>query len=216
MEYVDGLTLREVIRPEGPLLANRAAEIGADIAAALHFAHADGVIHRDVKPGNVLITASQVKVTDFGIARAGDPAESLTQAGAVMGTATYFSPEQAQGHVVDPRSDVYSLGVVLYEMVAGRPPFTGENPVAIAYQHVREQPVPPSRNNPDVPGLRRHHRQGHGQEPGQPVPQRRGAAGRPAALHAGPAGVGRAGGRRRRPPAAAPVGADPAAPPSPG
>ncbi|HET7722481.1 MAG TPA: Stk1 family PASTA domain-containing Ser/Thr kinase, partial [Acidimicrobiales bacterium] len=151
MEYVDGLTLRDVIRRQGPLLASRAAEIGADIAAALHFAHVGGVVHRDVKPGNVLITASQVKVTDFGIARAGDPAESLTQAGAVMGTATYFSPEQAQGHVVDPRTDVYSLGVVLYEMVAGRPPFTGDNPVSIAYQHVREEPVPPSRHNPDVP-----------------------------------------------------------------
>jgi serine/threonine-protein kinase len=151
MEYVDGLTLRDVIRRQGPLLANRAAEIGADIAGALHFAHVHGVIHRDVKPGNVLITTSQVKVTDFGIARAGDPAESLTQAGAVMGTATYFSPEQAQGHVVDPRTDVYSLGVVLYEMVAGRPPFTGDNPVSIAYQHVREEPVPPSRHNPDVP-----------------------------------------------------------------
>jgi beta-lactam-binding protein with PASTA domain/predicted Ser/Thr protein kinase len=151
MEYVDGLTLRDVVRRQGPLAATRAAEIGADIAAALHFAHVGGVIHRDVKPGNVLITTSQVKVTDFGIARAGDPAESLTQAGAVMGTATYFSPEQAQGHVVDPRTDVYSLGVVLYEMVTGRPPFTGENPVSIAYQHVREEPVPPSSHNAAVP-----------------------------------------------------------------
>jgi eukaryotic-like serine/threonine-protein kinase len=153
MEYVDGLTLRDLIHRQGPLMASRAAEIGADIAGALHFAHVGGVIHRDVKPGNVLITTSQVKVTDFGIARAGDPAESLTQAGAVMGTATYFSPEQAQGHVVDPRTDVYSLGVVLYEMVAGRPPFKGDNPVSIAYQHVREEPVPPSEYNPDVPAL---------------------------------------------------------------
>jgi len=151
MEYVDGLTLRDVIRRQGPLMAVRAAEIGADIAAGLHFAHVHGVVHRDVKPGNVIITTTQVKVTDFGIARAGDPAESLTQAGAVMGTATYFSPEQAQGHVVDLRSDVYSLGVVLYEMVATRPPFTGDNPVSIAYQHVREEPLPASRHNPDVP-----------------------------------------------------------------
>ncbi len=151
MEYVDGLTLRDVIRRQGPLMASRAAEIGADIAGALHFAHVGGVVHRDVKPGNVLITTSQVKVTDFGIARAGDPSESLTQAGAVMGTATYFSPEQAQGHAVDPRTDVYSLGVVLFEMVTGRPPFTGDNPVSIAYQHVREDPGPPSQYNPDVP-----------------------------------------------------------------
>jgi serine/threonine-protein kinase len=152
MEYVEGPTLREVIRREGPLLAYRAAQLGSEIAAALHFAHVHQCVHRDVKPGNVLIgPQGLVKVADFGIARAGDPAESLTQAGAVMGTATYFSPEQAQGHVVDPRSDVYSLGVVLYEMVTSKPPFTGDNPVAIAYQHVREEAEPPSGRNPDVP-----------------------------------------------------------------
>ena len=152
MEFVDGPTLRELIRSEGPLLPFRAAEIAAEIAGALDFAHRRGVIHRDVKPGNVLISGL-VKVTDFGIARAatGDPQESLTQTGAVMGTATYFSPEQAQGLPIDPRSDVYSLGVVLYEMVTGRPPFIGDSPVAIAYQHVRETPVPPSHHNPDVP-----------------------------------------------------------------
>ena len=152
MEFVDGPTLRELIRNEGPLLPFRAAEIAAEIAGALDFAHRRGVIHRDVKPGNVLISGL-VKVTDFGIARAaaGDPQESLTQTGAVMGTATYFSPEQAQGLQIDPRSDVYSLGVVLYEMVTGRPPFIGDSPVAIAYQHVREDPVAPSQHNPDVP-----------------------------------------------------------------
>ena len=152
MEFVDGPTLRELIRSEGPLLPFRAAEIAAEIAGALDFAHRRGVIHRDVKPGNVLISGL-VKVTDFGIARAAasEPQESLTQTGAVMGTATYFSPEQAQGLPIDPRSDVYSLGVVLYEMVTGRPPFIGDSPVAIAYQHVRETPVPPSNHNPDVP-----------------------------------------------------------------
>lgn len=151
MELVEGPTLRDVIG-QGPLLAARAAGIGADVAGALHFAHRRGVVHRDVKPGNVLLSdTGLVKVADFGIARATDPQDSLTQTGAVMGTATYFSPEQAQGADVDPRSDVYSLGVVLYEMVAGRPPFTGDSPVAIAYQHVREMPVAPSRFNPDVP-----------------------------------------------------------------
>ncbi len=153
MEYVDGATLRDVINSDGPLPADEAAHIGAEIAGALHYAHASGVVHRDVKPGNVILSRGQVKVTDFGIARGGDPAESLTQTGAVMGTATYFSPEQAQGQLVDPRSDVYSLGVVLYEMVTKRPPFTGDSPLSIAYQHVREHPTAPSDHNPDVPPL---------------------------------------------------------------
>jgi serine/threonine-protein kinase len=153
MEYVDGRTLAQLIA-EGPLEPARAASIAADVAGALAFAHRHGVIHRDVKPGNVLIDDSgQVKVTDFGIARAvgGGAQEGLTQTGAVMGTATYFSPEQAQGQPVDARSDIYSLGVVLYEMVTGRIPFAGDNPVAIAYKHVREDPVAPTQVNQAVP-----------------------------------------------------------------
>jgi serine/threonine-protein kinase len=151
MEYVEGRSLRDLMRAEGPVDAQQAAEITAEIAAALAFAHRSGVVHRDVKPGNVLITRSgNVKVTDFGIARAG-ASDALTQTGSVMGTATYFSPEQAQGQPVDGRSDVYSLGVVLYEMVTGGVPFTGDSPVAVAYKHVREDPEAPSRRNPEVP-----------------------------------------------------------------
>ena len=152
MEFVDGRALSAVLREPGPLPPRQTATIGASVAAALAFAHRHGVVHRDVKPGNVLITPDgDVKVTDFGIARAVNTEESLTQTGAVMGTAAYFSPEQAEGKGVDARSDIYSLGVVLYEMATGRPPFTGDSPVAVASKHVRDPPVLPREVNPAVP-----------------------------------------------------------------
>src|SRR5580692_2603376 len=152
MEYVDGRALSAVLKDPEPMPPGQIASIGAGVAAALAFAHRHGVIHRDVKPGNVLITPEgTIKVTDFGIARAVNTEESLTQTGAVMGTATYFSPEQAEGMGVDSRSDIYSLGVVIFEMVTGRPPFLGDTPVAVASKHVREHPPAPREVNPGVP-----------------------------------------------------------------
>ncbi len=152
MEYIEGRALSAVLRDPQPMPPRQMATIGAGVAAALAFAHRHGVVHRDVKPGNVLITPEgDVKVTDFGIARAVNTEESLTQTGAVRGTAAYFSPEQAEGKGVDSRSDIYSLGVVLYEMSVGKPPFTGDSPVAVASKHVRDTPVLPRAANPAVP-----------------------------------------------------------------
>ena len=153
MEYVDGEPLASIIHTQAPIAPGSAAQVAADIAKALSYAHRHGVVHRDVKPGNVLITSDgQVKVTDFGIARAmGSIDDQVTQTGLVMGTATYFSPEQAQGLDVDGRSDIYALGVVLYEMLVGRPPFVGDTPVSIAYQHVQETPPRPRSLNPEIP-----------------------------------------------------------------
>jgi serine/threonine-protein kinase len=153
MEFVNGRTLKEVLAAEGRLMPRRALEITADICAALEFSHRHGIIHRDIKPGNVMLTQTgQVKVMDFGIARAlASGATTMTQTSAVIGTAQYLSPEQARGEAVDARSDVYATGCVLYELLTGHPPFVGDNPVSVAYQHVREDPLPPSESNRDVP-----------------------------------------------------------------
>jgi eukaryotic-like serine/threonine-protein kinase len=152
MEFVNGRTLKELLAVEGRLLPRRAMEITADICAALEFSHRHGIIHRDIKPGNVMMTLTgQVKVMDFGIARAlASGATTMTQTSAVIGTAQYLSPEQARGEAVDARSDVYATGCVLYELLTGHPPFVGDNPVSVAYQHVREDPRAPSHSNRDV------------------------------------------------------------------
>jgi eukaryotic-like serine/threonine-protein kinase len=153
MEYVEGRTLRDILKTEGKLPPRRAMEIAADVSAALDFSHRAGLVHRDVKPANVMITQSgAVKVMDFGIARAvADSSATVTQTANVIGTAQYLSPEQARGEAVDARSDVYSMGCLLYELVTGVPPFQGDSPVAVAYQHVRENATAPSSRVPGLP-----------------------------------------------------------------
>ncbi|MEU4230896.1 Stk1 family PASTA domain-containing Ser/Thr kinase [Nonomuraea sp. NPDC026600] len=153
MEYVDGRTLRDLLRADRRLLPERAAELVDGILRALDYSHRGGIVHRDIKPANVMITrAGDVKVMDFGIARAmADSAATMTQTAQVIGTAQYLSPEQARGERVDARSDIYSTGCVFYELLTGQPPFTGDSPVAIAYQHVREEPIPPSQIDPEIP-----------------------------------------------------------------
>jgi eukaryotic-like serine/threonine-protein kinase len=153
MEYVAGRTLRDILREGRKILPERALEITSGVLSALDYSHRAGIIHRDIKPGNVMLTPSgDVKVMDFGIARAmSDASSTMTQTAAVVGTAQYLSPEQARGEAVDSRSDVYSAGCLLYELLTGRPPFIGDSPVAVAYQHVREQAAPPSDHDTDLP-----------------------------------------------------------------
>jgi beta-lactam-binding protein with PASTA domain/tRNA A-37 threonylcarbamoyl transferase component Bud32 len=153
MEYVDGKTVRELLNDGHRLLPERILEIISGVLRALEYSHQAGIVHRDIKPGNVMVTRNgDVKVMDFGIARAmSDAQATMTQTAQVIGTAQYLSPEQARGERVDTRSDLYSTGCLMYELLVGRPPFTGDSPVAIAYQHVRENPIPPSRLDPDLP-----------------------------------------------------------------
>ena len=152
MELVAGSTLRDVLRSEGNLPPERAIELTQGVLGALDHSHGAGIIHRDIKPANVMLTPDGgIKVMDFGIARAAtDTSGSLTQTAAVIGTAQYLSPEQARGESVDQRSDIYSTGCLLYELLVGRPPFVGESSVSVAYQHVREPAVPPSQLNPGL------------------------------------------------------------------
>jgi serine/threonine-protein kinase len=153
MEYVEGRTLRELLHDGQPLDVDTALDVTARVLSALEYSHRAGIVHRDIKPANVMVTPNgDVKVMDFGIARAmSDASSTMTQTQAVIGTAQYLSPEQARGETVDARSDLYSAGCLLYELLTGRPPFVADSPVAVAYQHVREEPQPPSAHNAAVP-----------------------------------------------------------------
>jgi len=151
MEYVDGRLLKDIVA-EGPLEVAEATRVIEQVLTALEYSHRAGVVHRDIKPGNIMIAANgQVKVMDFGIARAiSDSSATIAETSAIVGTAGYFSPEQARGETVDARTDLYSTGIVLFELLTGRAPFRGDNPVAVAYQHVNSEAVPPSSLNPKV------------------------------------------------------------------
>ncbi len=156
MELVEGRTFRDILRQGSPIPPQRALEFTQGVLDALAYSHKAGIIHRDIKPANVMLTNNGlVKVMDFGIARAvADTSATMTQTAAVIGTAQYLSPEQARGETVDARSDIYSAGCLMYELLAGRPPFVGDSPVSVAYQHVREEPVPPSQLDPNItPGM---------------------------------------------------------------
>ncbi|HET8915119.1 MAG TPA: Stk1 family PASTA domain-containing Ser/Thr kinase, partial [Propionibacteriaceae bacterium] len=152
MELVEGTTLRDVLREGRKILPERAMELTQGILDALSYSHKAGIVHRDIKPANVMLTPNGgVKVMDFGIARAvADTSATMTQTAAVIGTPQYLSPEQARGETVDARSDLYSAGCVLYELLVSRPPFVGDSPVSVAYQHVREAPTPPSQLDPEI------------------------------------------------------------------
>jgi len=153
MEYVEGHTVKELLADGTPVPIDEAVEIVSGVLSALEYSHAAGLVHRDIKPGNIMLTTDgKVKVMDFGIARAlADSQATMTQTNAVVGTAQYLSPEQARGEQVDARSDLYSTGVVLFELLTGRPPFRGDSAVAVAYQHVSAIPPTPSSITPDVP-----------------------------------------------------------------
>src|ERR687890_2013465 len=153
MEYVEGHTVRDILQDGAAVPIEEAVEITAGVLSALEYSHHAGIVHRDIKPANVMLTPTgAVKVMDFGIARAlADSAATMTQTQAVIGTAQYLSPEQARGETVDARSDIYSTGCLLFELLTGRPPFVADSPVAVAYQHVGETPLAPSSYTPSVP-----------------------------------------------------------------
>src|SRR5436309_12424677 len=154
MEMVEGTDLRRYLRARGILAVDRAIIIAHDVALGLGAAHRRGIVHRDVKPQNVLVGRDgSIKLTDFGIASVYKDinAERLTTTGMTLGTVQYYAPEQAQGEIVSPAADVYALGIVMYEMLTGRPPFDGDTPVAVAMQHIQDPPIPPSQLNPNIP-----------------------------------------------------------------